>query len=47
MKVMSGYNEAAFDSDNDNYEEGVPDVDEKQMIRSKEEHQNLEVGLRQ
>jgi hypothetical protein len=34
-KVMSGF---VYESEDDDYEEGVPEVDEKQMIRSKEEH---------
>ena len=37
QKVMSGYQEA-YQSEDDDYEEGVPEVDEKQFIRSKEEH---------
>lgn len=36
-----------FDSEDDDYEEGVPEVDEEQMIRSREQHHQLEVGLRQ
>lgn len=38
QKVMSGYQEA-YQSEDDDYEEGVPEVDEKNLIRSKEEHQ--------
>lgn len=32
---MSGYQ---YESEDDDYEEGVPEVDEALMIRSKEEH---------
>lgn len=35
VKVMSGYQ---YESEDDDYEEGVPEVDEALMIRSKEEH---------
>lgn len=34
VKVKAGFDE--FESDD--YEEGIPDVDENMMIRSKEEH---------
>jgi hypothetical protein len=40
VKVMSGFD--SFD-DSDDYEEGLPDVDEIQFIRSKEEYQKREV----
>lgn len=40
---MSGFDDF---EDSDDYEEGLPDVDEIQFIRSKEEYQKREVQLR-
>lgn len=37
---------SAFDLDSDDYDEGVPDVDEDMMIRSKEAQFSSEVRLR-
>ena len=41
VKVMGGMD------DEDDYEEGIPDVDEDTLIRSKIKTEQLEIGLRQ
>ena len=42
VKVMAG-----FEDPEDDYEEGIPDVDEDTLIRSKIKTEQLEIGLRQ
>lgn len=37
---------SAFDGDDSDYEEGVPDVNEDTLIRTREEHEKKEVNLR-
>ena len=37
----------AFQDDDDHYDEGVPDIDEDTLIRSKIKTEQLEIGLRQ
>jgi len=44
MSVAGGQDD--YLNDDDDYEEGIPDVDEMHFIRSKEEYQRREVQLR-
>ena len=46
IKVMSAAGGQDDLNDDDDYEEGIPDVDEMHFIRSKEEYQKREVQLR-
>jgi hypothetical protein len=41
MRVKSGY-----DGSDSDYEEGIPEIDERTLIRSKEEHEAKEINLR-
>lgn len=37
---------SAFDGDDSDYEEGIPEVDEDTLVRTREEHEQKEVNLR-
>jgi hypothetical protein len=41
LRVKSG-----FDGEDSDYEEGIPEIDEKTLIRSKEIHEAKEINLR-